>query len=63
MHPRPLPQGYPPQIPPPVEMSRHSAAHEVVHVSAVLVHVVVADPPTISRRTFCLVSRVMHALF
>eukprot|EP00965_Chrysotila_dentata_P152172 5028700-Pleurochrysis_carterae.AAC.1 len=43
-------------------MSRHSVAHEVVHVSAVRVDVVVADPPTVKRRTFCSISRVMHAL-
>eukprot|EP00965_Chrysotila_dentata_P170333 5622353-Pleurochrysis_carterae.AAC.1 len=43
-------------------MSRHSAAHEVVHVSAVRVHVVVADPPTVSHRTSCSISRVTHAL-
>eukprot|EP00965_Chrysotila_dentata_P134416 4445000-Pleurochrysis_carterae.AAC.1 len=44
-------------------MSRRSVAHEVVHVSAVRVLVVVADPPTVSRRTFCSISRVTHALF
>eukprot|EP00965_Chrysotila_dentata_P106154 3506197-Pleurochrysis_carterae.AAC.1 len=44
-------------------MSRHSAAHEVVHVSAALVHVVVADQPTVNHRTSCPISRVMHALF
>eukprot|EP00965_Chrysotila_dentata_P170556 5630323-Pleurochrysis_carterae.AAC.1 len=46
MHPRPLPQKHPPPIPLPAGMSRRSIAHEVAHVSAALVHVVVADLPT-----------------
>eukprot|EP00965_Chrysotila_dentata_P039736 1320368-Pleurochrysis_carterae.AAC.1 len=50
MHPGPLLQRHPPPIPLPAEMSRHSAAHGVVHVFAVLVHVFVADQPT--ARTF-----------
>eukprot|EP00965_Chrysotila_dentata_P055569 1843374-Pleurochrysis_carterae.AAC.1 len=37
---------HPPPILLPAEMSRRSVATEVVHVSAALVHVVVADPPT-----------------
>eukprot|EP00965_Chrysotila_dentata_P034626 1153231-Pleurochrysis_carterae.AAC.1 len=31
MHPEPLPQRHPPPTSLPAEMSRHSAAHEVVH--------------------------------
>eukprot|EP00965_Chrysotila_dentata_P143039 4726772-Pleurochrysis_carterae.AAC.1 len=63
MHPGPLPQKHPPPSPLPVEMSRHSAAHEVVHVSVALVHVVVADPLTVNRRTSLPISHAMHALF
>eukprot|EP00965_Chrysotila_dentata_P030033 999711-Pleurochrysis_carterae.AAC.1 len=51
MHPRPLPQKYPPTIRLPAGISRRLIAHEVVHVSAALLHVVVADLPTIGRRT------------
>eukprot|EP00965_Chrysotila_dentata_P022738 753600-Pleurochrysis_carterae.AAC.1 len=43
-------------------MIRRSVAHEVVHVSAVRAHVVVADLPAVTRRTSCSISRVRHVL-
>eukprot|EP00965_Chrysotila_dentata_P182255 6018924-Pleurochrysis_carterae.AAC.1 len=63
MHLGPLPQKHPSLFPLPVEMSRYLAAHEVVNVSVALVHVVVVDPPTVSRRTSYPISHVMHAPF
>eukprot|EP00965_Chrysotila_dentata_P160886 5312652-Pleurochrysis_carterae.AAC.1 len=44
-------------------MSRRLIAHEVVHVSAALVRVVVADRPVVVRRISYPISHVMHALF
>eukprot|EP00965_Chrysotila_dentata_P029185 970804-Pleurochrysis_carterae.AAC.1 len=44
-------------------MSRRLIAHEVVHVSAALVQVVVVDLPVVVRRTSYPISHVMHELF
>eukprot|EP00965_Chrysotila_dentata_P105888 3497496-Pleurochrysis_carterae.AAC.1 len=59
MYPRPLPQKHPPPNLLLAEMIRRSAAHEVVHVSAALAHVVVAVLPTVGREVVLLIPSLM----